>query len=108
MRKKLLGQEHPDVAGSLNNLSVVLRLRGDLGGTEGLLLEAWKIAQPGRSAPPDLQRTILDSFVRLYEAWEKVAPNTGKAAQAAEWKKKLAEFDQAAAAKKPAPSPPRD
>ena len=71
----------------------------DLAGREGLLLEAWQIAPPGRSAPPALQRSILNSFVRLYEAWEKVAPNTGQAAQAAEWKKKLAEFDQTAAKK---------
>ena len=61
------------MATSLYNLAGVLEARGDLSGAEGLLLEAWKITQPRRSAPPALQRGILNSLVRLYEAWEKVA-----------------------------------
>ena len=34
MRRKLLGNEHPDVAGSLHNLASVLQARGDLAGAE--------------------------------------------------------------------------
>ena len=41
------------------------------------------------------QRDALTRLVRFHEAWDELAPNTGKAAQAAEWKTKLADFDKA-------------
>ena len=34
----------------------------------------------------------LERLVRLYEAWEVAAPNTGKSVQAEEWKKRLEAF----------------
>jgi CHAT domain-containing protein len=40
MRRKLLGEEHPDVANGLNNLAGLLRTRGDYAGAESLFREA--------------------------------------------------------------------
>jgi tetratricopeptide (TPR) repeat protein len=39
-RKRLLGEEHPDVAACLNNLAALLHARGDLAGAEALHREA--------------------------------------------------------------------
>jgi CHAT domain-containing protein/Flp pilus assembly protein TadD len=40
IRRKILGEEHPDVASSLNNLALLLRTRGDYAGAEPLLRES--------------------------------------------------------------------
>ena len=65
---------------------------------EPLLLQSYQgLQQRQASLPPILNapRRIteaLERLVQLYDAW-------GKPAQAAEWKKKLTEFQQAAKAK---------
>ena len=49
--------------------------------------------EKGDERPAKYRRYALERLVRLYEAWDELAPNTGKANQAAEWKRKLVELD---------------
>jgi tetratricopeptide (TPR) repeat protein len=49
--------------------------------------------EKGDERPVKYRRYALERLVRLYEAWDELAPNTGKANQAAEWKRKLVELD---------------
>jgi hypothetical protein len=48
------------------------------------------------AAAVEYKRDALQRLVRLYEAWDALAPNTGKAAQATEWRRKLEALSQAA------------
>nr|MDZ8043395.1 tetratricopeptide repeat protein [Nostoc sp. DedQUE02] len=45
MRKRLLGDEHPDIANSLNNLAVLYNLQGRYSEAEPLYIEALEIAE---------------------------------------------------------------
>jgi hypothetical protein len=64
--------------------------------SEQLLRANLESPTTGNSNQPALRPTYV-TFLRLYEAWEAAAPNTGKAAEAARWQHALGEFDQAAA-----------
>ena len=59
---------------------------------EAVLLESQEQLQRSQSADRKFKREALESLVQLYEAWDRDAPNTGKSAQAAEWRKKLEAF----------------
>jgi tetratricopeptide (TPR) repeat protein len=77
---------------------------------ESLLLEGNEALQRSKSADRKYKRDALERLVHLYEAWDELAPNTGKSTQAAKWKTKLADFDSAEIQKKavaPKPQPPR-
>jgi tetratricopeptide (TPR) repeat protein len=58
MRRKLLGEEHPDVAGSLNNLAVCLDLQNRHAEAMSLFEQAHAIDQ--RVYPSDHPRLVLD------------------------------------------------
>ena len=62
---------------------------------EPLLVEGNEALQQSQSAERKYQHDALERLVRFHEAWDELAPNTGKTAQAAEWKTKLADFDNA-------------
>jgi hypothetical protein len=93
LRRKVLGNEHVQVAVSLGSLGEYARVREDFPAAEAYLLEGWKIAEPPPSAQAELQREILDNLVQLYGAWSKT--DATKSAAVAEWRQKLADFDQA-------------
>jgi Tetratricopeptide repeat len=93
LRRKVLGNDHAQVAASLGSLGEYARARGDFPTAEAHLLEGWQIAKPPRSGQADLQREILDNLVQLYGAWSKT--DATKSTAVAEWKEKLAGFDQA-------------
>lgn len=69
---------------------------------EGLLLSGQEKMERSTSANRAYRRDGLERLVRLYEAWDQLAPKTGKAEKAAEWKQKLADFDNTTANAKPA------
>ena len=50
----------------------------------------------------------LERLTRLYAAWDGGTSTAGHAAQAAEWNRKLAEFDRSNADAKPAGAEPAD
>jgi hypothetical protein len=56
---------------------------------EGLLLQGYNRLQQTESADRLFKSDALERLVRLYQAWDAAAPNTGKSAQADEWKQKL-------------------
>ena len=66
---------------------------------EGLLLEGNDDLQKSKTGSKYKQDALI-RLVHLYEAWDELAPNRGKAVQIGEWKKKLSEFDQSTEAKK--------
>jgi eukaryotic-like serine/threonine-protein kinase len=72
---------------------------------EPLLLEGHQGLQENQSANDRQQRDALTRLVRLYEAWDELAPNTGRAARAADWKRRLAAFDTPPAERKAAELP---
>jgi tetratricopeptide (TPR) repeat protein/tRNA A-37 threonylcarbamoyl transferase component Bud32 len=59
---------------------------------EGLLLEAYGGLLPRELVERWTKSDCLERLVRLYEAWDIYAPNTGKSTQAQEWKNKLEAF----------------
>ena len=61
---------------------------------EALLLEGNEALQRSKSADSKYKHDALERLDRLYEAWDELASNTGKGTQAAEWKTKLADFDE--------------
>ena len=53
-----------------------------------------------------IQATAAEIALLTEITWDEFAPTTGKAAQAAEWKQQLADFDKAAANSKPVGAEP--
>ncbi len=82
------------MADSAYDLAGVLQPRGKYAEAEPLFREAWERLQDHPSAHRILKRTALEHLVRFYEAWDRAVPGVGKRAQAAEWRKKLDEFNQ--------------
>jgi serine/threonine protein kinase len=60
---------------------------------ESLLLEGEDLMQRSKSIENEYRRDGRQRLVRLYETWEKIAPDSGHIAKAAEWKRKLAELE---------------
>jgi tetratricopeptide (TPR) repeat protein len=60
---------------------------------EILMIEGNEVLQQSQSIHWTPRRGGLERLVRLYEAWDEIAPNTGKAEQAQGWKKKLEALD---------------
>ena len=74
---------------STYDLADILQAQGKFTEAELLFTEAWEYLQGQPGAYPDFKRNSLEHLVRFYEAWDRAVPNTGKADQAAEWRKKL-------------------
>ena len=66
---------------------------------EPLLLESEEQLRSHRAVPARYKRAAIERLVRLYESWDGAAPNLSKAGKAAEWRQKLALFDEDAAGK---------
>jgi tetratricopeptide (TPR) repeat protein len=71
---------------ALNNQAQLLKLTE----SEALMLEGNNVVQRDDKVENHYKRAALTRLVRLYQVWDKPA-------QAAEWQRKLANFDQAAA-----------
>jgi len=94
------GKQMPDDWITFNTRS---RLGADLLGqnkyadAEALLLSGYEgMKQREDKIPRDKMvriREALERLVALYETWDKVAPNTGKADQGAGWREKIEAFD---------------
>jgi non-specific serine/threonine protein kinase/serine/threonine-protein kinase len=84
-RRKVLPASHPDIFDSEARLGGVLTQEGRFQQAEPLLLSAWH-GLDNASAPGASKRRALENIVELYTAWNRTAPNEGKAKLAAEWK----------------------
>ena len=91
IRRKHLGSEHPRTAVSSNHVADALMKQHKYAEAETVLLESSERLQ-SKSADRTMIRDALERVVRLYQSWDAVAPDSGKAAQAEEWKKKLEAF----------------
>ena len=89
------------LTGITYDLADILQAQGKFAEAELLFMEAWEYLQSQPGAHPDFKRNSLERLVRFYEAWDRAAPNTGKADQAAAWRKKLEEFNQTTSDRKP-------
>jgi tetratricopeptide (TPR) repeat protein len=83
MRRKLLGDAHPGTADSLDRLADILVMEGKYNEAESLLLEACSKMPTEPNTDPVIQSNLYARLASLYT-------KSGKSAQAAEWKNKLA------------------
>jgi tetratricopeptide (TPR) repeat protein len=100
------GSRLPDVKSRLGGALLALAVTdpaqdaetraGQLAEAERFLLEGAETLLNG-GATPSRQRGAIERLVRLYEAWDEFAPNTGQSPKAVDWRKKLSDFDQATA-----------
>src|SRR5439155_370397 len=67
MRKKLLGNEHPDIAGSLYNLAGVFREQGKPAEAEAMFREALAISQKLQKEHPSVVKQ-LNNLAEMIEA----------------------------------------
>lgn len=74
---------------SIHALADVLQLQGKFADAEQLRLRAADRFLKHLAAQPTLRREAIQRLVRFYEAWDRAAPNAGKAAEALEWRRKL-------------------
>ncbi|MEK6642632.1 MAG: serine/threonine-protein kinase [Planctomycetota bacterium] len=72
---------------------------------EGLLLEGQAALQGKPEVSDAWQTAAIGYLVKLYDAWELVAPGTGKAEKAAEWRARLNAMTTSAPATAPASGP---
>jgi hypothetical protein len=109
IRRAALHAGHPDIAISLNNLSVLLTDQKKhaeaepllLAGYEGLKQRETTIQQQGKIRLTE----ALERLVQLYTDWHAAEPDKAYDAKAAEWQTKLNEFKASQAAEKPASTP---
>ncbi|HVN03400.1 MAG TPA: serine/threonine-protein kinase [Bryobacteraceae bacterium] len=85
-RRKLLPGNHPDIFDSEARLGGVLAQEGRFQQAEPLLLSAWHGMENASAAQLPQKRLVLDKIVDMYTAWNRHAPNAGKAKLAAAWK----------------------
>ncbi len=83
------------------DLAEVLQWEQKFAPAEAVLQQAGDHVQQHFTSDPNLSRITFQKFISLYEAWDRTAPNTGKARQAAEWRKKLEELNQTTNERKP-------
>jgi eukaryotic-like serine/threonine-protein kinase len=76
------------------DLTDVLQTQRRFAEAEPLLLDAVGYVQNNSVAGRTLKREAFQRLVFFYEAWDRSAPNTGKARQADDWRKKLEEREQ--------------
>jgi hypothetical protein len=89
--KSCLGAAMVGAAISDPALSSDARLR-KFSDAEPMLLEADHALQQSSKPDATVKRDSIERLMRLYEAWDREAPNTGNSAKAREWRKKLEEF----------------
>jgi serine/threonine protein kinase/Tfp pilus assembly protein PilF len=85
-REKILPSNHPDIFDGQAKLGSVLAQEGRFQEAEPLLLSAWHgVDKASDSNSPSKQR-ILKEIVDMYAAWNRRAPEAGKAKLVSEWK----------------------
>ena len=85
-RRKILPANHPDIFDSEARLGGVLAQEGRFQQAEPLLLSAWHGMENASAAQLSRKRLVLEKIVEMYTAWNRHAPNAGKAKLAADWK----------------------
>ena len=68
LRKKSLGEEHPDVAGSLNNLALLYKSQGEYEKAEPLYVEALEMYKKLLGEEHPSVATSINNLAGLYDA----------------------------------------
>jgi eukaryotic-like serine/threonine-protein kinase len=85
-RRKLLPANHPGIFDSEARLGGVLAQEGRFQQAEPLLLSAWHGLENAPAPQSARKRMVLKKIVEMYTAWNRRAPNAGKAKLVADWK----------------------
>ena len=90
------------LAGQVQDPALALAARiAKLEEAEPLLLEGYAGLEESPRVPPYWRgmriREALERIIKLYDAWDRLAPVTGYAEKAAEWRARLVAYDEAAA-----------
>jgi serine/threonine protein kinase len=85
-REKILPSNHPDIFDSEAKLGGVLVQEGRFQEAEPLLLSAWHGLDKTSDPRFPSKRQILKDIVEMYIAWNRSAPEAGKAKLVADWK----------------------
>jgi tetratricopeptide (TPR) repeat protein len=83
-RQKTLPEGHLLIADTMSRLGGAVAGQGKLAEAEPMLLEGYAMMRENRRATASDKREAIERIVQLYESW-------GKAAQAAEWRERLAQ-----------------
>jgi tetratricopeptide (TPR) repeat protein len=100
--RKLPGDHSAQMVYCLRSFGRMLQLRGDRIGASDLLLEAWSIATNPGFTEPQRRTAIATSLASLFAEWTKTDPS--KAAQAAVWKGRISELNEATKTSGPSPA----
>jgi non-specific serine/threonine protein kinase/serine/threonine-protein kinase len=85
-REKILPGNHPDIFDSEAKLGALLAQEGRFREAEPLLLGAWSAADKASSLRSPSKQLVLKKIIEMYTAWNRSAPDAGKARMADEWK----------------------
>jgi len=85
-RRKILPTNHPDIFDSEARLGGVLAQQGRFREAEPLLLSAWHGLEKASAAQLPRKHLVLKKIVEMYMAWNRQAPNAGKAKLASDWR----------------------
>ncbi len=85
-RRQILPADHPDISAGEARLGGVLAQEGRFQQAQPLLLSAWQNFSKAPGSPLSMKRLTLENLVAMYTAWDRKAPGSGKATQAADWK----------------------
>jgi serine/threonine protein kinase/Tfp pilus assembly protein PilF len=109
--RRLLGNDHTNTLAAINNMGTLLREQGKHAEAETILLEA---AAEIEKLPPahTLRPAVLENIVKTYDAWNIAEPEDegvhgrdARATRAAEWRARLAEWQDEAATRRPTTQP---
>jgi WD40 repeat protein len=82
----------PDLAdNATETFAFWLQQRNRHNEAEKVLLDGWSSLQTHTNSTPEQRAKAAKRISEFYQAWDAAIPNTGKASQAVEWKRRLAE-----------------
>ncbi|MCK4873608.1 MAG: tetratricopeptide repeat protein, partial [Phycisphaerales bacterium] len=104
IRKRVLGEEHPDTLFSIYNIGELLTIVGRYEEAEALAVECYEgnVNRYGTEHSETID--AINLLIDLYTAWHKAEPDKGYGAKADQWRAKLPQPDEEA----PGASPEAD
>lgn len=92
IRQKRLPEAHSAIAMSRSGLGAVRTAQGKYQEAQALLTQAWSVIGESKDTTIKERADVLERLARLYENWQKADPGEGYEAQAAKWRKRLADL----------------
>jgi eukaryotic-like serine/threonine-protein kinase len=92
IRRRLMDKDNPEIASTLSDLAHLWIRDGKFSEAEKALAEAWAIVNDRLRENLYVTRKVLTTSQQLYDMWSVI--ETNKTGLAAEWKRRLTEFNQ--------------